>query len=119
MNNNKEKNNQIKKARRHARVRSKISGTTERPRISVFKSNKGMFIQLIDDTKGNTIVSVNSGEVKIDGDKKAKSFEMGKILAKKAQEKKIEKVVFDKGSYKYHGRIESLASGAREGGLIF
>jgi large subunit ribosomal protein L18 len=117
--NNKEKNNQIKKTRRHARVRAKVSGTNERPRISVFKSNKGMFVQLIDDIKGLTIVSVNSGEVKVEGDKKAKSFEIGKILAKKAIEKKIEKVVFDKGSYKYHGRIEALANGAREGGLIF
>ncbi len=116
---NKEKSKQIKKTRRHARIRSKVSGTSERPRISVFKSNKGMFVQLIDDTKGITIVSVNSKEVKTDGDKKTKSFEMGKLLAKKAIEKKIEKAVFDKGSYKYHGRIESLASGARDGGLIF
>jgi len=116
---NKEKISQIKKNRRHARIRSKVSGTTERPRISVFKSNRGMFIQLIDDTKSITIVSVNSKEIKVDGDKKAKSFEMGKVLAKKAIEKKIEKAVFDKGSYKYHGRIEALANGAREGGLIF
>ncbi len=117
--NNKEKTKQVKKARRHARVRAKISGTSTRPRISVFKSNKGMFIQLIDDTKGATIASVNSKEINVKGDKKTVSFEMGKALAKKAQEKKIEKVVFDKGSYKYHGRIESLASGARAGGLIF
>ncbi|MDA3839825.1 MAG: 50S ribosomal protein L18 [Patescibacteria group bacterium] len=117
--NNKEKNKQVKKARRHARVRAKISGTSVRPRISVFKSNKGMFVQLIDDTKGITILSVNSKEIKIEGDKKTKSFEIGKLLAKKAIEKKIEKVVFDKGSFKYHGRIEALANGAREGGLIF
>ncbi|PLX20605.1 50S ribosomal protein L18 [Candidatus Parcubacteria bacterium] len=116
---NKEKNKQIKKQRRHARIRAKISGTSERPRISVFKSNKGMFVQLIDDTKGFTLVSVNSKEVKADGDKKAVSFEIGKLLAKKAVEKKISSAVFDKGSYKYHGRIESLASGAREGGLKF
>lgn len=116
---NKEKASQAKKARRHARTRAKISGTPERPRISVFKSNKGMFVQLIDDTKGFTLVSVNSKEVKIEGDKKTKSFEMGKLLAKKALEKKVEKAAFDKGSYRYHGRIESLASGAREGGLKF
>lgn len=116
---NKDKVSQIKKARRHARIRAKVSGTPERPRISVFKSNRGMFVQLIDDTKGTTIVSVNSKELETKGDKKTKSFEMGKLLAKKAIEKKIEKAVFDKSSYKYHGRIESLASGAREGGLKF
>lgn len=78
-----------------------------------------MFVQLIDDSRGVTIASVNFKEIKKESDKKTHSFEMGKLLAKKALEKKIEKAVFDKSSYRYHGRIESLARGAREGGLKF
>lgn len=111
------KNN--KRDRRKARVRAKISGTAEKPRLSVFKSNKGMYAQLIDDVRGITLASAHSREVKGAAGKADISMEVGKLLAKKAQDKKIETVVFDKGSYKYHGRVRSLADGAREGGLKF
>ena len=108
-----------KRDRRKARIRAKINGTQEKPRLSVFKSNRGMYAQLIDDVKGITLVSAHSHEVKGATGKTNVAMEVGKLLAKKAIDKKIETVVFDKGSYKYHGRIKSLADGAREGGLQF
>lgn len=111
-----------KKQRRQVRTRSKIHGTAERPRLSVFRSNKSISLQLIDDDKRVTIVSAKESEVKdvekIKG-KIAKAFETGKILAEKAVAAKIKKVIFDKGSYKYHGRVKATADGAREGGLEF
>jgi large subunit ribosomal protein L18 len=116
---NKEIIKKNKKERRKGRVRFKVSGVTSRPRFCVFKSNKGMFLQLIDDTKGVTLVSVNVKEVKVKGDKTSSGFEMGKLLAKKALDKKIETVVFDRGGNKYHGRVKAVADGAREGGLKF
>ncbi len=116
---NKQKFKIEKKARRHNRIRSKVSGTANVPRLSVFRSNKGMYVQLIDDVSSKTLVSAHSREVKENGNGVVVSAELGKILAKKANEKKIEKVVFDKGSYKYHGRVKALADGAREGGLKF
>lgn len=93
--------------RRKLRVRSKIKGTSLRPRLSVFKSNKGLYVQIIDDEKGKTIVSEN-GKI---------AHEIGIKIAKKAISKKIKKVVFDKSGYKYHGKIKAVADGAREGGL--
>jgi large subunit ribosomal protein L18 len=116
---NKEKSKNIKAKRRHGRVRAKINGTNERPRLSVFRSNKGMYLQIIDDAEGVTLASASPKEIKGKNSKVNLGFELGKLIAKKAQDKKIGKVVFDKGCYKYHGRIEAAAKGAREGGLKF
>lgn len=106
---------------RHKRVRAKIIGTSKCPRFSVFRSNKHMFLQLIDDVKGETLVSsgdfAKDSKKKIPGTERAK--EAGKQLAKLAKEKKISKVVFDRGGYKYHGRVMAAAEGAREEGLKF
>lgn len=96
---------------RHKRVRAKIFGTKERPRLSVFKSNQSIYVQLINDAESKTLCS-NFG-------KKTKAYEIGKNLAKKAAMKKIKNVVFDRGGYKFHGIIAELAKGAREGGLKF
>jgi len=108
-----------KQARRHGRVRAKISGTASRPRLSVFRSNKGMYLQLIDDSSSKTLVSASSRELKEKGKKIEISFNLGKLIAQKAKKQKIESVVFDRGSYKYHGRVKAVALGAREGGLNF
>lgn len=116
---NKQKIKTEKRNRRRGRIRSKISGTSERPRLSVFKSNKGMYIQLIDDSKSKTIVSAHSKEIKSKGKKSEISFELGKLIAEKSKVKKVERIVFDRGGYKYHGRIAKVAEGAKEGGLIF
>ena len=115
----KNKAKQIRKVRRHARVRAKISGTKNIPRLSVFRSNISLYAQLIDDENGKTLVSASSKEVKSKSDKTKVAEEVGKILSKKAKDNKITKVVFDKGSYKYHGRIKALAESARAGGLEF
>ncbi len=117
MDKNKEKNQ--KQDRRHARVRAKVTGTASRPRLSVFRSNRGMFLQLIDDAAGKTIASASSIEVKAKGKKVEISKELGKMIAEKAAAKKITAVVFDRGAYKYHGRVQAVAEGAREGGLEF
>lgn len=116
---NKEKLLKAKRERRQVKIRTKINGTAECPRLNVFKSNKGMFLQLIDDVQGKTLASAHMGEVKGDMKKVDASFELGKILAAKALEKKIEKVVFDRGGFSYHGRVKAAADGAREGGLKF
>lgn len=98
---------------RHNRVRAKIKGTAETPRLYVFRSNKHIYAQIIDDDKANTIVSVQ-------GLKTLKAaHEVGKTVAQKAKEKNIEKILFDRGGYKYHGRISQIAEGAREEGLKF
>lgn len=101
-------------------MRAKISGTMERPRLSVFRSHKYIYAQLIDDDKKKTILS--SSDQKLKRGKKTKTEaakELGKLIAEKALEKKIEKVIFDRGSQRYHGRVKALAEGAREGGLKF
>ncbi len=101
------------------RIRKKISGTADRPRLSVFRSNKQIYAQLIDDVSGHTLVSASSREKGVDG-KGAKSEiakSVGAELAKKAKAAKIDKAVFDRGGYRYHGRVKALADGAREGGL--
>ncbi|MFH1232697.1 MAG: 50S ribosomal protein L18 [Patescibacteria group bacterium] len=116
---NKQKEKQSKRVRRQHKIRIKITGTAERPRLSVFRSNKGMQAQLIDDLVGKTLAGVDIKEIKSVGQKTQKSFELGKLLATKAVAKSISKVVFDRGGYKYHGRIKALADGAREGGLNF
>lgn len=105
--------------RRHNRVRAKVSGTAEVPRLNVFRSNRALYIQLIDDVSGRTIASVTDAEVKAGKTKVEKAKEAGKIIAGKAAEKNIKKAVFDRGGYQYHGRTQAVAEGAREGGLEF
>lgn len=113
--------NKIKQKRRQVRVRSKIHGTKDKPRLSVFRSNRYIYAQLIDDEKGKTILGVS--EKSLNNIKSMKKIELayalGLFLAKKAMDKKIKKVVFDRGSYAYHGRVSFIARGAREGGLEF
>ena len=99
-------------------IRTKISGTAERPRLSVFRSNKNIYAQLIDDIAGVTLVSVSSAKADAPSKTEASST-VGKELATKAQEKGITQVVFDRNGYLYHGRVKSLAEGAREAGLKF
>ena len=110
------------RARRRIRIRSKIKGTAKVPRVSVFRSNKYIFVQLIDDEFGKTILSskiVPKGESKLKGTKTEIAGLVGENVAQKAKEIGISKVVFDRGGYKYHGRIKSLADGLRKGGLKF
>jgi large subunit ribosomal protein L18 len=106
--------------RRRRRVRSKISGSAERPRLSVFRSNRGVFAQLIDDDAARTVVAVSWTEPEL---RKLGSMEQakkaGEILANRAKEAGVEACVFDRGGYQYHGRVRALAEGAREGGLSF
>ena len=105
------------RSRRHARIRAKVMGTLARPRLSVFKSNRDIYAQLIDDEKGMTLVSSSSRGLK--GVLSKRASEAGKLLAKAAISKKIEQVVFDRGGYRYTGVVEALAQGAREEGLSF
>lgn len=129
-----------KRYRRHRRVRAKIYGTATRPRLSVFRSAKHIYAQLIDDEKGQTLAAVSDLELKLRTNKSlvrgkqetkpektkkqltgkaAIAYEAGKLIAEKANKKRIKKVVFDRGGHKYHGRMRALAEGAREGGLKF
>jgi len=111
---------EIKRKVRRLRIRAKIKGSAELPRLSVFRSNAGMYLQLIDDAAGKTIISASTKELKKDKIKKIEaSLELGRLLAKKAVEKNIKKAVFDRGGYKYTGRVKAAAEGAREGGLVF
>ena len=107
--------------KRHKRVRSKISGTAERPRLSVFRSESNIYAQIIDDVAGNTLVAASSVEKAFEGNggniEAAKK--VGAMIAERALQKGIEEVVFDRGGYVYHGRVAALAEGAREGGLKF
>lgn len=108
-----------KKLHRQKRIRTKIRGTSKRPRLTVFRSNKSIYAQLIDDAKKITIVSAFEVEKTKSTGKIESAKSVGMQLAKKALEKKVKAVVFDKGSYAYHGRVKALAEGAREGGLQF
>ena len=122
-----------KREMRHKRVRAKIKGTAQKPRMSVFRSNRHIFLQLIDDEKEKTIASAGdfqpkagpprAGKIpkkgKIKMTKTKLAFEVGKTLAESAKKKKIKTVIFDRGGYAYHGRVKAAAEGAREGGLIF
>lgn len=108
-----------KRQRRHKRVRAKIIGTADRPRLCVFRSIQHTYAQLIVDEAGKTIVAVSDKDIKTKGTKIDKAKEAGKLIAKEAQAKKIKEVVFDRGGYKYHGRVKAVAEGAREAGLIF
>ena len=107
--------------KRHGRVRGKISGTPERPRLSVFRSNAHISCQIIDDTTGNTLVSASTYEKGFEGlgSNKAAAKKVGQLIAERAAEKGITTVVFDRSGYIYHGRVSELAEGAREGGLKF
>ena len=111
----------VQKVSRQKRIRSKTKGTSEKPRLSVFRSNKAIYAQVIDDEKQKTIVGAWQGEIsaKENSKKTDKARQLGALIAKKAIQKKISKVVFDRGSYKYHGRVKAVAEGAREGGLKF
>jgi large subunit ribosomal protein L18 len=110
----------LRKIRRARRVRAKIKGTKEVPRLAVYRSNKNIYAQLIDDENHNTLLSSSSLKIK---DKKLNKTEMakliGKLIAEKAKEQGISKIVFDRRSYKYHGRVKALAEALRENGLIF
>lgn len=101
------------------RVRGKISGTATRPRLTVFRSNREIYGQLVDDVNGVTITSVSSLKIKAEGNKIDQSVALGKKMAEVAQEKNISEVVFDRNGYLYHGRVKAFAEGAREGGLKF
>jgi len=109
----------LTKTRRQVRTRNKIKGSTNRLRLTVFRSNKYIFAQLIDDNKGETVIGVSEKSLKTKGTKSEKAKALGLLLAGKAKTKKITKIVFDRGSYAYHGRVKSVAEGLREGGLEF
>jgi large subunit ribosomal protein L18 len=114
----KRKQNRRNKIRR--RIRSTVQGTPARPRVSIFRSNKYIYAQLIDDIGGRTLAAASSQEAEVTGeDRTEESFEAGKLLAQRAAEAGITKVVFDRGGYRYHGRVRALAEGAREAGLQF
>ena len=113
-------NTAAQRVKRHARVRGKISGTPERPRLCVYRSESNIYAQVIDDVAGNTLVSASSYEKDFaTGGNKEAAKQVGELLAKRALEKGITEVVFDRGGYLYHGRVMELANGAREAGLKF
>jgi len=129
----------MQRKRRHQRIRAKIKGTAERPRLCVFRSHKHIYAQVIDDEKGHTLVAASDLEIKKPkipetkqktGTQKSETkkefaskvktaYQVGQLIAQKALKKKISQIVFDRGGYKYHGRVKALAEGAREGGLKF
>lgn len=120
---NKPNKNEIR-LRKHDRVRKKIEGTPERPRLNVFRSLKNIYVQIIDDTTGNTLVAASTIDEALkgklaSGSNKEAAKEVGKLIGQKATEKGIKQVVFDRGGYLYHGRVKELAEGAREAGLDF
>ena len=114
-------NKKAMRVKRHVRVRGKISGTSERPRLNVFRSNANIYAQIIDDVNGVTLVSANTLEKGFEGatGNAEAAKKVGTVLAERAKAKGIEEVVFDRGGYVYHGRVAALADGAREGGLKF
>lgn len=109
------------RVRRHVRVRTKVSGTADRPRLCVYRSNTNLYVQIIDDTQGKTLVQASTmdKEIKTKHANKEAAKEIGALIAKRAIEKKIKTVVFDRGGYIYHGVVKELAEAAREGGLEF
>jgi large subunit ribosomal protein L18 len=111
-------NKTLKRKRRHAKVRAKISGTSEKPRLSVFRSNKSIYAQIINDETGETLVSATDVK-ESKGTKIEKAAKIGKLIAESAKAKKITKVVFDRGGYLFAGRVKALAEAAREAGLEF
>ena len=116
----KKESKNVSRVRRHARVRAKISGTAEAPRLCVYRSNKNIEAQLIDDTKGNTLVSSSSMSLKLENGSNIEAAQkVGKDIAEKAIAKGLKKIVFDRSGYIYHGRVKALAEAAREAGLEF
>jgi large subunit ribosomal protein L18 len=110
----------VNRTARHRRVRSRVSGTASRPRAAVFRSNRHIFVQFIDDSSGKTILSskvISSTKSKLKGNKTEKATEIGKMLAEKAKAAGIKEVIFDRGGFKYHGRVKAVAEGLRAGGL--
>lgn len=105
--------------KRHARIRKNLSGTKEMPRLNVFRSNSNIYVQIIDDTEGKTLVSASSLELKIKNNDIEAAKKVGTEIAKKATKAGIKEVVFDRGGYQYHGRVKALAEAAREAGLKF
>lgn len=114
-------NRKAERERRHLRVRRKVSGTAECPRLCVYRSNNNIYVQVIDDVKGNTLAQASTmdKEVKTKHSNKEAAKEVGALIAKRAIEKNIKSVVFDRGGYVYHGVIKEVADAAREGGLDF
>jgi large subunit ribosomal protein L18 len=128
-------NKNLQRERRRAKIRARIEGSAAVPRLSVFRSNKYIYAQLVDDNKGTTLLSLSDkiatdelNKVAVEKEEMAQpletprvtiAFKLGKLLATKAKEKKISKIVFDRSGYKYHGRVKALADGARAGGLVF
>jgi large subunit ribosomal protein L18 len=111
---------QAKRLKRRRRVRAKVQGSAERPRIAVRRTNRGVFAQLIDDDRGHTLASVSWTEAELRDLKPAdQARRAGELLAERAKAAGVESVVFDRGGYQYHGRVKALAEGAREGGLVF
>jgi len=111
----------MERTRRHIRVRRKVSGTAQRPRLCVYRSNTNLYVQIIDDVEAKTMVAASTldKEIKTKYANKEAAKELGTLIAKKAKDKKIETVVFDRGGYIYHGVVKELAEAAREGGLKF
>ena len=112
------------RVKKHMRIRNRFSGTAERPRLAVFRSNNHMYAQIIDDTVGNTLVAASTTEKEVKAElKKTNDVEaaayLGKVIAKRAVDKGITEVVFDRGGFLYHGKIKALAEAAREAGLVF
>lgn len=112
----------VARLKRHLRVRKKIQGTTERPRLNIFRSSKHTYAQIIDDTKGITLAAASTNEKELNvgnGGNIEAARKVGELIAARAKEKGVEKVVFDRSGYLYHGRVKALADAAREGGLEF
>lgn len=113
------KSSNSNRIQRKRRVRAKINGTDQRPRLAVFKSLKSIYVQVIDDAQGKTLASAKLSEIKKAANTIEGATEVGKLIAKKCEAIKVTKVVFDRAGYQYHGKIKALADGAREGGLQF
>ncbi len=112
----------VSRSRRHSRVRKKVTGTTQRPRLVVFRSARHIEVQVVDDSVGKTLASASTMEADVravDGDKTAKAQTVGKLVGERAKDAGVSAVVFDRGGYRYHGRIAAVADGAREAGLEF
>ena len=112
----------VSRSRRHSRVRKKVTGTAERPRLVVFRSTRHIEVQVVDDTSGRTLASASTMEADVraaDGDKSAKAQTVGNLVGTRAKEAGVTAVVFDRGGYRYHGRVAAVADGAREAGLKF
>ncbi|MBU6447607.1 50S ribosomal protein L18 [Patescibacteria group bacterium] len=116
---NKQELKNAKRIRRHKRVRAKVKGSESRPRLAVFRANQNIYAQIIDDASGKVLAAASSLEIKSKSGKSDKAALVGTLIAKKASEKNIKEVVFDRGGYKYHGRVKALAEAARQAGLQF